>query len=93
MAIMESREKRSPLEAVRFELKYCERCGLLWVRTLGSEQIYCLDCGREIADLPPASHEADEARMWDRRWEADDEEFEGYEECVAEDLDGPGGVA
>ena len=37
------------------ELKYCERCGGLWLRPAGGSQIYCAACGRAMAELPPAS--------------------------------------
>ena len=37
------------------ELKYCERCGGLWLRPVGGDQIYCRACGRAMAELPPAS--------------------------------------
>lgn len=90
---MEIQEKRVPPEPLQFELKYCERCGLLWVRAHSSERIYCLNCAREMADLPPASHVTDDATSWDRQVEFDDGEFEGYEECMAEDTDAPGGAA
>jgi hypothetical protein len=33
------------------ELKYCERCGGLWVRPLRSEEVYCASCAIEMADL------------------------------------------
>ncbi|MGA7751543.1 MAG: hypothetical protein WCB05_01885 [Candidatus Sulfotelmatobacter sp.] len=36
---------------VRVELKYCERCGGLWVRE-GGGGVYCNTCQPEIADLP-----------------------------------------
>ncbi len=36
---------------VRVELKYCERCGGLWVRE-GGGGVYCNKCEPEIADLP-----------------------------------------
>ena len=29
------------LEIVRLELKYCERCGGLWMRIWGTEDVYC----------------------------------------------------
>jgi len=35
------------------ELKYCERCGGLWLRPVGGGQVYCVICGRVMADLPP----------------------------------------
>ena len=28
-------------EAIQLELKYCERCGALWLRLRGAQQIYC----------------------------------------------------
>jgi len=40
------------LEIVRLELKYCERCGGLWVRTWGTEDVYCLSCAVQMSDLP-----------------------------------------
>ncbi len=41
------------------ELKYCERCGGLWLRPVGGGQIYCLNCSREMEELPPSSMDAD----------------------------------
>jgi len=43
--------------ALRLELKYCERCGGLWLRPTGGVQVYCAACGRAMAELPPASTE------------------------------------
>jgi hypothetical protein len=37
--------------AVLLELKYCERCGGLWVRPSGSEDVYCASCAIEMADF------------------------------------------
>jgi len=48
----------SPANEVHFELKYCERCGGLWLRPVGGGQIYCVGCGRAMGELPPASHKA-----------------------------------
>ena len=39
-------------EAILMELKYCERCGGLWLRTKGAAQPYCAPCAREMLDLP-----------------------------------------
>lgn len=36
---------------VLLELKYCERCGGLWVRPLRSEEVYCASCAIEMADV------------------------------------------
>ena len=40
------------LEIVRLELKYCERCGGLWMRTWGTEEVYCPACAVQMSDLP-----------------------------------------
>ncbi len=37
---------------IHFELKYCERCGSLWLRPCGADVIYCPACTRKIAELP-----------------------------------------
>jgi hypothetical protein len=46
-AIMET-----DLEIIRLELKYCERCGGLWIRELGSGEVYCSLCVAQMLDLP-----------------------------------------
>jgi hypothetical protein len=38
-------------EIIRLELKYCERCGGLWLRPRGEGQVYCAVCSSEIPDL------------------------------------------
>jgi hypothetical protein len=37
--------------AILLELKYCERCGGLWVRALRSEEVYCATCAIEMAEV------------------------------------------
>jgi hypothetical protein len=37
---------------VALELKYCERCGGLWLRTLGDEESYCENCRAALAAWP-----------------------------------------
>lgn len=57
------------------ELKYCERCGGLWLRPVGGEQIYCAACGRAMAELPPASTDVRSASApgdGPAEWEGDD---------------------
>ena len=39
-------------EEILLELKYCERCGGLWLRRKGSPGPYCPQCARELMDLP-----------------------------------------
>jgi Zn-finger nucleic acid-binding protein len=39
--------------ALQLELKYCERCGGLWLRPRGSELIFCAGCAEAMAGLIP----------------------------------------
>lgn len=80
---------------LQFELKYCERCGGLWLRPTGGGQIYCVACGRAMAEMPPASRKAGGARVPQGpvRWSGDDSDFEDCEEYDGLDLDAAGGVA
>ncbi len=39
-------------EVIQLELKYCERCGALWLRLRGAQDIYCAPCDLEMLDLP-----------------------------------------
>ena len=36
---------------IELELKYCERCGTLWLRLRGSEVVVCRACARALAGL------------------------------------------
>lgn len=40
------------MEIVQMELKYCERCGGLWMRQTGSGDPYCPGCAPWMAALP-----------------------------------------
>jgi len=44
---MEKQEKK----LLELELKYCELCGTLWLRLLGSEVVVCAACARALAGL------------------------------------------
>jgi hypothetical protein len=37
--------------AVQLELKYCERCGGLWLRPAGSELVFCNPCAKAMDGL------------------------------------------
>lgn len=39
----------------KLELKYCERCGGLWLRPQGGEAVYCASCAHAINELPPVA--------------------------------------
>jgi Zn-finger nucleic acid-binding protein len=76
------------------ELKYCERCGGLWLRPAGGGQIYCAACGRATAELPPASYEVRNARVpQGPAWEEEGVESDGYEEEEGTGMDAAGGAA
>jgi hypothetical protein len=42
------------LEIVCLELKYCERCGGLWMRAQGTQDVYCPSCALEMLDFSPS---------------------------------------
>ena len=42
----------SEWELAVFELKYCERCGGLWFRLAGEEEVYCPSCVPKMAEFP-----------------------------------------
>jgi Zn-finger nucleic acid-binding protein len=50
----EAKDGRRGME-LQFELKYCERCGGLWLRPMGGEQVYCGSCWSEMNKLPRGS--------------------------------------
>jgi hypothetical protein len=66
------KEESGPERELQFELKYCERCGGLWLRPVGGGQVYCAGCAGQMAELPPALHEVGRATMpKGPRWGAD----------------------
>lgn len=50
-------KERCSTESLSLELKYCERCGGLWLRPVGGQQAYCAGCARQMAEFPSASWE------------------------------------
>lgn len=49
---MKSDERDSDKKTARVELKYCERCGGLWLRECGAGVVYCTKCEPLVAELP-----------------------------------------
>ena len=41
----------------RVELKYCERCGSLWLRQSGMREAYCGQCQSQMRELPLAGYQ------------------------------------
>ena len=94
---MKSKGKENSANESSLELKYCERCGGLWLRPVGGGQVYCVACARAMGELPPASYprkSPGSARMpLGPRWGADEGDDQSYEEYDDFDLDAAGGVA
>jgi len=39
-------------QEIRVGLKYCERCGGLWLRPQGADGVYCAGCRVDLAAMP-----------------------------------------
>ncbi len=39
-------------QEIQVELKYCERCGGLWLRPRGADGVYCASCRGRLAAMP-----------------------------------------
>jgi Zn-finger nucleic acid-binding protein len=39
-------------QEIQVELKYCERCGGLWLRPQGAGGVYCSSCSLRLAAMP-----------------------------------------
>ena len=50
-------------EVSRLELKYCERCGGLWLRLQDAEDVYCALCVVEMLELPAPRRVASRPRL------------------------------
>jgi hypothetical protein len=49
--------------AIQMELKYCERCGGLWLRIRGSEVVYCPGCSMILAGIARDSRGLEHSRI------------------------------
>lgn len=45
-------EIKQMLAEMEVELKYCERCGGIWLRPGGGREIYCPPCIPKMAQIP-----------------------------------------
>jgi len=89
---MNSEKDGAGANQTQLELKYCERCGGLWLRPVGGGQIYCAGCAGQMLQLPPASKVQETARMpQGPRWGTDDNEDVFHE--AEDDADARKGVA
>ena len=39
------------VEVLQLELKYCERCGGLWLRVRGTQEPYCSSCAAAMSEV------------------------------------------
>ena len=78
---------------LRVELKFCERCGLLFFRECGGGQVYCNNCLPQVAQLP-APHRIPTSPQLPvgRRAFIDDIEID-FSDMDELDLESAGGVA
>jgi Zn-finger nucleic acid-binding protein len=51
------------VEIIQLELKYCERCGGLWLRLRGTQEVYCGGCVLEMRELPAAGRAKHKPRL------------------------------
>jgi hypothetical protein len=49
-------------QEIQVELKYCERCGGLWLRPRASAGVYCASCQACLAALPERGEEVPQTR-------------------------------
>ena len=84
-------------KGLRVELKYCERCGALWLRAVGVAQVYCAGCGREMGELPVVAYESGGSeREKERRrlqWILENSGAENLDDHEHTNRDGAKGVA
>ena len=90
---MKGKEKDGESQVVRMELKYCERCGSLWLRESGAGVVYCGSCQVEVAELPVPKKKPKRVKVPMRRHTV--VEDYGFESANADemDLEAAGGVA
>jgi Zn-finger nucleic acid-binding protein len=50
-------------ELIQMELKYCERCGGLWLRVRGSGEVYCASCVVEMTDPSVLHYRKSQSRL------------------------------
>jgi hypothetical protein len=78
---------------VRVELKYCERCGMLWMRECGSGLIYCTSCQPDVTELPILKKRVQSVKLgMGRRAAMDDYSFDASADGM-DNRRGRGGVA
>lgn len=44
--------KGTKVNDLRLDLKVCEGCGVLWLRSTTMEEVYCTRCASQLAEFP-----------------------------------------
>jgi hypothetical protein len=60
---MKGKQEDSAGGTARMELKYCERCGGLWIRESGAGVVYCANCRPQVDDLPAPKKKPGRAKL------------------------------
>jgi ribosomal protein L37AE/L43A len=55
--------KIDDLEITQLELKYCERCGRLWLRQRDTGTVYCEACTSEMPTFPLCGRRVSRPRL------------------------------
>jgi len=50
-------------EIIQLELKYCERCGGLWLRRRDSGEVYCPPCAVDVTEVAPSRKKPGRPRL------------------------------
>jgi hypothetical protein len=51
------------IDVIEMELKYCERCGGLWLRTRGTAEVYCPPCAPKMQEHANSQKRRGQLRM------------------------------
>lgn len=78
-------------DEVQLELKYCERCGGLWLRPAESGEVYCSRCTPEMAELPAVIRKRTKKRKITAQRDSGNLPYPGQNNVL--DLEAMGGLA
>jgi hypothetical protein len=80
-------------EEMHLELKYCERCGSLWFRELGTSRVYCDRCLAALDELPATVERLHIVRLPHQYVPGEDDEERDVHDIDAMHWPTTGGVA
>jgi Zn-finger nucleic acid-binding protein len=71
------------------ELKYCERCGGLWLRRRGADGVYCAGCRAHLEAMPNPGEAPTRKRRLRRKVRAQEQRTDIRNEEQGENLQNP----